>query len=596
MATSKKGGWSAGAYVVLAVIILLSVLCVGGGYYWFVLRNHSQTVVNPPSAQQTNQPSVKTQPGQQQNQPTALKPTDQVQTQSTVIPGQPKKKILACFVNYAGYYGIIDAYVQYMKNPAAKIYDLQLVPIYYEAADGTWFYEMDEDAQAAALTDGTCDILYTTSDALRKNPSSFWLYDTDASADADQGYMREKGATENCKNADGSPKTLISFNDLAADPKTGIGKCKIGLVMGSVSEYSDLSLQRFGQISPDQVELVGFDDVGPAVDAFANGEVDAVFGWIDQIERSREVGIKIFSSRSLRLYDNILVSRDAAQNKHEEIRAVLKDFILAMNRQKVDLAGAAKDIANATWDGEHRLDRYTKVYPENAEKILRYYLGAIAQASFEKNLLIAQSPQILVNRLAINGSIWKWGGYDIPDVDLNTLYDTSFILELAQDPEVRSAPGEFVNNTYSPVAPKTLVIDQDTVLTIPTIATFGCANFEFPPGAEKLPADQKAILKECAGRISDALYSSDNTVVSLECHAAWPGPAGKYNEVGVSGVAFNRCISIKETLVDGGVPPELIVIVPIIPPVERQGTLPSTDPALNQDRVTVISLRGGGGQ
>ncbi len=470
------------------------------------------------------------------------------------------------------------------QNKPCTNYQLELVPLWFEDAEGNLYNEYGEAEQAELLRSGEIDVLFTTFDALRRSPDAgVWVRDLNQSAGADQIWAHFVGKA-------GCPgKEILIFNDLAG--------CKIGLTGLSVSHFQTLSMMRVASMGPDDVEIVQYDDVYPAVDDWLAGITDGVAGWVDAIEAAYEVGKRHVTSAWLRnIYDVVGVSNQANTGKEEAVYWFLHDLEEAINLQKLNLGEASDQIASWQWDG-HATNDWTAIFPDTAEDDMRYWSAGIAPATLDQNLVLIEGDAFLLHeRYGWTGEIWQWGGVEIGEIDPAKLFELKYLRRLAEDPTLRNVGGEFVNNTYSPFPPSLPEVDPDQLILLPTLAQFGCESFQFEAGKDTLdPNGQEyADLQGCSDRLRDTVLATRDVAVTIVCHAAWP--QGNYTEQGVMNFARKRCISMKSALSTFLVPVELIVAVPVLPPLERQGTYPANDPILNQDRVVEIRLTYLGGQ
>lgn len=489
-------------FVISAVLgIIALVASCWGGVSLFTKRDQNGNVVIAP-------PQIATPVGQNQ-------PQQENQQPGGTVPLGPREDLTICFVTFPSYLPVIM--VPTLNNP---VYNAVLYPLFFESEDGTVVTLGTEPEQVQMMQDGTCDILFTTSDTLKKIGPDLGRGITivDKSDGADQIFARRFGITPGCAG-----KEITIFNDLKG--------CVIAATGQSVSEFfGNTFTQASAMTTADFTYDTSFEASADASQAGLDGFADAVVCWVPDcggLEDNPDWFLLGSTADVGTVIDVIVVSNGANATSPAAVDAFLADWFVASNYTATNLPLVADTIANWTYQG-HSTNHWTFVTKENVESDLRSGLEIIAQANFNHNQIVADNPNLWYDLLDYQGTVWAWAGYVGADADNSeSLVDLSHLKNLANRSDLR-ATGQFVNNTFSPFPPET----SDTLPeNLRTIAEFECPNVYFRPGEVTIPHgssanpnQQYAAFLECANTLRQFMNQAD-VYIDIEGSGAWPDPA-----------------------------------------------------------------------
>lgn len=482
--------------------------------------NHStqvtQTTQQNQPQQQNQQPSNPAQPGQQ---PASAIPT------TPLINTGPKQTIRLCFVTFDSY--DLATVMPTFQNPN---YNLVLYPLLFQAQEnGPILTQGSESEQAAMITSGFCDILFTTRDALADHQSSVEVTTIDRSHGADQIWFSKTGRTPGCL---GKPLKII--NDLKG--------CKIAFTPDSVSQfYYDSILKPVAMTTSDITPVTSsngtpFASPADAVTALNNNEADAVICWAGNCPDPKDGTVFLFStSKDLStIYDVILVSHQADQQKSDAVYYALGDWFTAVNKFLADPKGTAEIIANWKYtseDGKNTYDTnwWTGINPGTAyDDMVTWGLDGIAMAKFDQNLVYLSNPELAWENLSLEREILEWSGLPHDsNFDPKKLTNFSYLQRLQKNrPDLYAPAGtQFLDNSFSPFPP-----DASTALSgsqaTHVIAQFQCPNVFFGPDAVIIPigSDQANNFAKCATTLKQIFDQSPGIRLQVIGSSAHPDP------------------------------------------------------------------------
>ncbi|OGG08737.1 hypothetical protein A2154_03960 [Candidatus Gottesmanbacteria bacterium RBG_16_43_7] len=568
------------------IVLILIAVVAGAGILWYTTRTTPTSATQLPVAvQPTN--SVQTQPSGVQLSTPVVQAT-QVTGGTTVTAPTPFEPITGwppdpdnrpvlkvAFPPFGSYFTISQ--MVGMDNPN-RLYRLEAVPLEFTSPTGETLNSATEDEQAMKMANGEWDVLLTTADALARRPQiGVWVTDIDQSAGADKTVAWPVGKHQ-CVG-----KEIKIFNDLRG--------CSIGVSAGSVGEYQVLSFMRLTAMTPADITIVPFDTVGDAVTAFTSGQLDAVAGWTPDIDSAEEAGGKpLLNSSWLRnINDVLVVSNKANAEKADLIQAFLNDWFTALKFQQESPSEAWELVANWSY-GEFGTNDWTFVYPGSALDDVKLWLeDQVAQAGLDSNLILAQNPDVLVDRLNNAREVWSWGGSPMGEpFNPEGLVETKYLKALEPvAAEYRPASGGFINPTYLPFPKTGSAPTPDQLISLPTVAEFGCAQVEFSAGIVVLEPGTGTYdnFVKCATSLKQLLAASDVQLL-VTGSAAYPST---YTYQRSESFAKRRAIGIQNALVQAGIPLERITVT------WRVGTKTSDENLMQLDRWVKIEIKVGAG-
>ncbi|QQG41826.1 MAG: ABC transporter substrate-binding protein [Candidatus Woesebacteria bacterium] len=518
------------AFVAGIVFVVLCLLVSSvGSYIWF----------NRPS-----QPTEPTPTGQSGGfeQPTSVFVPGSSPTQ-IAIPTGPKAPVTIGFVYYVGYYEV--PLMARLNNP---YYQAVPVPFEFQAEEnGAILTKGSESEQIEMLRNGEIDILLTTSDVLARYPTiGKGVVVWDRSHGVDQIWLSNNGRTQSCAG-----RPLKIFNDLGAKYDTSgammQSPCVIAVVFNSVSEYYALSYTKITGMTKNDITFAYYDTAAEAVAAFNNGEADAVACWEPDCQSANDgKSFKLTSTIDLHtIYDVILVSRQADQNKKPLVIEALADLFAVRNMFLADPEGTAELVAQwqftaptepTSWwlgptDGAtYSTNWWTGVSSGTAYDDMQYWgLGGIAQAKFDHNLVYLSSPDLWWDNLELERKVWEWGGAQLETpFDPKTMVDTSYLQALSGRKNLYAPKGmSFLDNTFSPFPPEAALLPETTRV----IAEYACPNVFFGPNATTIPQGsvqqpnpQYVAFVDCVKTLIQVMNEAD-VRIEIVGSAANPDPA-----------------------------------------------------------------------
>lgn len=559
----KKASLSSRAYLYLAGFLLIIVAgCILVSYFvWRAIYPPQAAATQAPVVQQptqapTNPPDLSTVApvikatqvtgGATLATPTTFQPSEEWPPENDVRP-----ELVCAFNSFGSYFTCVQ--MLGMDNPA-RPYKLVLKPYNFETSSGEILNPAEEIDQANQLISGEVDILLNTPDILVNNPTGAKIAaEIDRSDGADITAIWENGKTVNCQ------KPIKIFNDLKG--------CVIAVARQSVGKFQALSFMKYTALSESDITLVDYPTVEEAVAAFNREEADGVAAWTgpDAIDSALEAGGKeILNSSWLgTIRDDIIVSANANENKEDLVFAFLVDWFTALKMQQESPAEAYELIA--TWKyGEHITNDWTGVYEGSAYDDMIFWMeDQIAQADLPNNLILFDNPQAVYDRLINQREVWAWGGQPQYEPFVVTdLVEPKYMLLLKQylqeHPELLPTSGELIDTDYSPFTQSGTAPSADQLVALPTVAEFGCAQFNFSAGETVLDpsTDGYSAFLRCASSLKQlALYSDVDFLIT--------GSAARptfYSDERSSQFAKRRAMAIYNALREAGVPKDRIAV------------------------------------
>ncbi|MFW6182668.1 MAG: hypothetical protein ACOC8X_02640 [Chloroflexota bacterium] len=431
-------------------------------------------------------------------------------------------------------------------------FHLGIVPFFL---DDDPAYDVSEEQRNALLQSGQWDCLLTTLDAVALDSPGVITAIVDESAGADQLWGRD----------------IENLNQLQDK--------RISFARGSVGEYFMHYALSIARLNPRfDVTLVPQDSVSDAVNAFNEGQADAVSGWEPDIyDAEQSGGVPLLSSSQLRIViDVIVTSRQATAERAEVVQSFHDAWFDTLKQQLEDFDGAAQQIA----DWGH--NDWSFVYPETASDDLHAWLENVAQADLGDNAAVMRDPRPLVSRLEIARRVWAAAGLDVPDDDAGELVEPGFVSRASQQANL-AANGDPVNDTFSISAQ----IDLSTVGTedAVTLAVLPCRRFSFLPDSTELTLESRRILDEC---VIPTMSQSVGLLLEVKGSAAWPENDPPYTEEEILEFAEARAQSVVDYLVSQEIDEARFIVTATLPPEDHWET---DDPAIQaEDRYVEMTL------
>jgi ABC-type amino acid transport substrate-binding protein len=432
-------------------------------------------------------------------------------------------------------------------------FHLGIVPFFLDENPA---YDVSEEQRTALLSQGEWDCLLTTLDSVALTSAGVITAIVDESAGADQLWARS------------DIRTLNELKDT-----------RIAFSRGSVGEYFVYYTLSIARLNPRfDVSLVPTDSVAEAVEAFNNGQADAVSGWEPDIYEAEESGgIPLLSSSQLRIVmDVIVTSRQSVGGTPDLVQAFHDAWFETLKTQFEDFEDAADLIAQ--WGHND----WTFVYPESAAEDLHLWLESVAQADLGDNAFVMRDPVPIISRLNIARRVWAASGLEVPEGSVEELVDPGFVARSASQASLQST-GDPVNDTFSISVSLDLsgVESEDAV----TLAVLPCRRFSFLPESTELTLESRRILDEC---VLPTLSQSVGLLLQVEGSSAWPGPEGTYTEDEILEFARARAQSVVDYLVSQGIDPARFIVEATLPPRSHWET---EDPEVqSEDRYVEMTL------
>ncbi|MGD8604414.1 MAG: ABC transporter substrate-binding protein [Anaerolineales bacterium] len=431
-------------------------------------------------------------------------------------------------------------------------FHLGIVPFFLDENPA---YDVSEEQRTALLDQGEWDCLLTTLDSVALTSPGVITAIVDESAGADQLWAR-------------NIRTLNELKDK-----------RIAFSRGSVGEYFVYYTLSIARLNPRfDVTLVPQDSVAEAVEAFNNGQADAVAGWEPDIYEAEESGgIPLLSSSQLRIVMDVVVTSRQSIGGHADLVQAFHDaWFETLKAQFEDFEQAAQDIA----DWGH--NDWSFVYPDTASEDLQLWLESVAQADLGDNSFVMRDPSPIISRLNIARRVWAASGLEVPEDSVEELVDPGFVARSAAQASLQST-GDPINDTFSISVSLDLsgVESEDAV----TLAVLPCRRFSFLPESTELTLESRRILDEC---VLPTLSQSVGLLLQVEGSSAWPGPEGTYSEEEILEFARARAQSVVDYLVSQGIDPARFIVEATLPPRSHWET---EDPEIQaEDRYVEMTL------
>ena len=418
-------------------------------------------------------------------------------------------------------------------------------------------YEVSEEQRTALLNNGQWDCLLTTLDSVALTSPGVITAIVDESAGADQLWARD----------------AETINELQGR--------RIAFSRGSVGEYFVYYALSIAQLSPrSQVTLVPQDTVAAAIDAFNNGQADAVSGWEPDIYDAEESGgVPLLSSAQLRIViDVIVTSRQSINNEAELVQNFHNAWFETLKAQVENFDTAASQIA--AWGHND----WSFVYPETASDDLEAWLESVAQADLGDNAFVMRDTRALVNRLEIARRVWAASDVSVPADNVEELINPGFVSRAAEQASLQPN-GRPVNDTFSMSGAAQLDVSGVETADAATLAVLPCRTFTFLPESTELTLESRRILDNC---VVPTLSQSVGLFLRVRGSSAWPANDPPYTEEDILEVAEGRAQSVVDYLVSQDIDPARFIVEATLPPEDHRNT---EDPNVQaQDRYVELTL------
>jgi len=418
-------------------------------------------------------------------------------------------------------------------------------------------YEVSEEQRTALLNNGQWDCLLTTLDSVALTSPGVVTAIVDESAGADQLWARD----------------AETINDLQGR--------RIAFSRGSVGEYFVYYALSIAQLSPrSEVTLVPQDTVAAAIEAFNNGQADAVSGWEPDIYDAEESGgLPLLSSAQLRIViDVIVTSRQSVNNEAELVQNFHNAWFETLKAQVEDFDTAASQIA--AWGHND----WSFVYPETASDDLAAWLESVAQADLGDNAFVMRDTRPLISRLEIARRVWAASDVSVPADNIEELINSGFVVRAAEQASLQPN-GDPVNDTFSMSATAQLDVSGVETADAATLAVLPCRTFTFLPESTELTLESRRILDNC---VVPTLSQSVGLFLRVRGSSAWPANDPPYTEEDILEVAEGRAQSVVDYLVSQDIDPARFIVEATLPPEDHRNT---DDPNIQaQDRYVELTL------
>jgi NitT/TauT family transport system substrate-binding protein len=518
----------------LLLIFCLTLAACGGGASEEATQQPIIILASPVPTAGTNatQPTTsanQNQTAQPQTQPADDTPRDPAPATDPAASGASKGTITFAFDAFPSYYpGII---METQGLLAKRGYELKLVPLDLSAE-----YEIPRDEQYEKMRRGEWDVVALTLDELahRSDPSIGAITALiDESAGADKLVARTEIAT---------------LNDLR-------GK-RIAFAQGTVGEYFVKYTLSLAGLSPSNVTLEPFETVEQAVQAFVDGQADAVSAWEPDILTAEEQGARVLiaSDRLRAIVDVLVTSRTSIDTKSEAVQAFHDAWFEALKLMTDAPEQAEQDIiqwGNPDW-----------TYIANPND-MRASLEKIAQATLSANAIAFQSPDTVISRLSEAQDVFINAGQTIPQTDLRQLVDNRFVIQSATNQDLLSSQPP-VNASFLLTSKVNLPqLSPEEQEAVEAVVQLPLTQIGFEPDSPRLTAQAAEDLKT---QVLPVLQSS-TLYLKVEGSSAWPGPVGRFTEDDVRTFARERAESVATYLGQQGISPARMLINTIDPTV-----------------------------
>jgi ABC-type nitrate/sulfonate/bicarbonate transport system substrate-binding protein len=529
--------------LVFFAIIGLAVLIAGCGVaYSMITRLLEQAKATPTTV-------VLQSPGK------TAQPADLTSPEPIYAPGYTAGKdnlpVYVCGADSFGSYFVLQQ-MQIAGKDVAHGFHLGIIPF---GLDGNAKYDVSEEQRKALLNAGKWDCLLTTLESVSLSSVGVITAIVDESAGADQLWVRD----------------VPTINDLK-------GK-RIAFSRGSVGEYFVYYALSIARLNPRfDVTLVPADSVAAAVEAFNQGQADAVSGWEPDIyEAEKGGGVALLSSSQIRIVmDVIVTSRQAISGRTDAVQAFHDAWFDTLKLQLEDFDASAKQVAQ--WGHND----WSFVYADTASKDLESWLKTVAQADLSDNIFVMRDTTPIVTRLEVARRVWAATGAQVPNDNASDLVNPTFVANSAAQTALTTSATP-INDSFSLTAKVEFsgLNPEDAV----TLAVLPCRRFAFLPESTTLTLESRRILDEC---VLPTLSQSVGLYLQVKGSSAWPGPAGTYTEQEILEFAQARAQSVVDYLVSKGVDPARFIVQGTLPPQEHWET---QDPELQaEDRYVEMIL------
>lgn len=428
--------------------------------------------------------------------------------------------------------------MQQSGQDIANGFHLGIVPFFL---DGDPAYDVSEELRTALLDNGQWDCLLTTLDSVALSKPGTITAIVDESAGADQLWVNQE---------------ITTINDLQDK--------RIAFARGSVGEYFVYYTLSIARLNPRfDVTLVPLDSVAEAVEAFNNGQADAVSGWEPDIYDAENSGGKpLLSSSQMRIViDVVVTSRQSISNRAEIVQNFHNAWFASLKEQSEGFDTAAQQIAN--WGHND----WTFIYPDTATDDFNLWLESIAQADLSDNAAVMRDLRPIVQRLEIAQRVWATAGLNIPDGAVDELVDPNFVARANQQASLATTANP-INDTFS-IAAQLDLTDISPSSDAATLAILPCRRFTFLPESTELTLESRRILDDC---VVPTMSQSVGLLLQVVGSSAWPGPPGTFTEREISEFAEARAQSVVDYLVSQGIDPARFIVTAVLPPEENRET------------------------
>ena len=431
-------------------------------------------------------------------------------------------------------------------------FHLGIVPFFLDEDPA---YDVSEEQRTQLLSQGSWNCLLTTADSVALTSPGIITAIVDESAGADQLWARD----------------VETINELQ-------GK-RIAFARGSVGEYFVYYVLSIARLNPRfDVTLVPVDSVAEAVESFNSGQADAVSGWEPDIyDAEIGGGVPLISSAQLRIImDVVVTSRHSLTSDPDLVQSFHNAWFETLKQQVEDFETASTQIA--AWGHND----WSFVYPESAADDFYLWLESVAQADLGDNTFIMRDPTPLFNQLEIARRVWAASGATVPEDNVSDLVDPGFVARAALLPGLQASQDP-VNNSFSISASFEITgIESDDAATLVVLP---CRRFTFLPESTELTLESRRILDDC---VLPTLSQSVGLFLEVEGSAAWPGPAGTFQQQEIELFARARAQSVVDYLVSQGIDPARFIVASTLPP---EAHWESEDPEIQaQDRFVEMTL------
>jgi ABC-type nitrate/sulfonate/bicarbonate transport system substrate-binding protein len=347
--------------------------------------------------------------------------------------------------------------------------------------------------------------------------------------------------------------SVQTFNDLA-------GKA-VAYSDSSVSEYLLYYMLRAGGVPVDQVIRFGQENLNQAVRRFTDRQAHAVVGWtssdLDAATKRDDSKVLMTSDQFRVTMDVIVAGNKALQTKPEALKAFHDAWFEAdkMVFEHPEAAAQAMASWNAKWTGVE------------TEEDLDDALAEFAQATLADNEVLMSDPNrpVLEARYKDAQAVWASGGrqvkYLVPDAELPTVFEPSFVLRSAKDSSLISTKPP-VNPTFHLTAkPEVKGLSAEEQARLQAVAVLNVRQVQFDQGSATLSPQAR---QDIEASVIPVLRNTVGTYLKIDGSAAWPQNSG-LNETVVNALAFERARAVQDYIIKFGVPVERLVLGTTLP-------------------------------